>query len=70
MNGDGTRFVYKNVDDILQKFGVRNLDEAQKKHLNKVWHRLEPWPDSVRGLTRLKSKFTICTLSAFITAPP
>jgi 2-haloacid dehalogenase len=51
------------LGDILDKFGVRHLDEAQKKHLNKVWHRLEPWPDSVRGLTRLKSKFTICTLS-------
>jgi 2-haloacid dehalogenase len=51
------------LDDILAKFGVRNLDEAQKKHLNKAWHRLDPWPDSVRGLTRLKSKFTICTLS-------
>jgi 2-haloacid dehalogenase len=51
------------LGDILAKFGVRHLDEAQKKHLNKVWHRLDPWPDSVRGLTRLKSKFTICTLS-------
>jgi len=51
------------LDEILEKFGVRHLDEAQKKHLNKAWHRLDPWPDSVRGLTRLKSKFTICTLS-------
>jgi 2-haloacid dehalogenase len=51
------------LDDILAKFGVRHLDEAQKKQLNKAWHRLDPWPDSVRGLTRLKSKFTICTLS-------
>jgi 2-haloacid dehalogenase len=51
------------LDDILEKFGIRHLDEAQKKHLNKAWHRLDPWPDSVRGLTRLKSKFTICTLS-------
>jgi 2-haloacid dehalogenase len=51
------------LDDVLEKFGVRHLDEAQKKHLNKAWHRLDPWPDSVPGLTRLKSKFTICTLS-------
>jgi 2-haloacid dehalogenase len=51
------------LDEILEKFGVRHLDEAQKRHLNKAWHRLDPWPDSVRGLTRLKSKFTICTLS-------
>ena len=32
-------------------------------HLNRVWHRLDAWPDSVDGLTRLKRKFTICTLS-------
>jgi 2-haloacid dehalogenase len=28
-----------------------------------VWHRLKPWPDTVRGLKRLKSKFIIATLS-------
>jgi 2-haloacid dehalogenase len=28
-----------------------------------VWHRLNPWPDSVAGLTRLKTRFTICSLS-------
>jgi 2-haloacid dehalogenase len=31
--------------------------------LNLVWHRLNPWADTVEGLTRLKSKFTIVTLS-------
>ncbi len=31
--------------------------------LNKVWHRLDPWPDSVQGLTALKTKFAISTLS-------
>lgn len=51
------------LDEVLERFGIRHLDEAQKRHLNKVWHRLDPWPDSVAGLTRLKSRFTICTLS-------
>jgi 2-haloacid dehalogenase len=51
------------LDGLLRKFGIEGLDEAQKKHLNKVWHRLDPWPDSVEGLRRLKSRFTICTLS-------
>ena len=31
--------------------------------LNLIWHRLNPWLDTVEGLTRLKSKFTIVTLS-------
>jgi 2-haloacid dehalogenase len=52
------------LDGVLQQFGIADrLDEAQKRHLNKVWHRLDPWPDSVQGLRRLKSRFMICTLS-------
>ncbi len=51
------------LDDILVQFGVKTLTEQQKRHLNKVWHRLEAWPDSVEGLTRLKSRYMICTLS-------
>ena len=51
------------LDALLPKFGLAHLDEAQRRHLNKVWHRLDAWPDSVAGLTRLKSRFIICTLS-------
>ena len=51
------------LDDILPKFGITHLSEIQKRHLNKVWHRLDPWPDVVAGLTRLKARYTICTLS-------
>ena len=51
------------LDDLLPKFGLNALTEAQKQHLNKVWHRLDPWPDTVAGLTRLKAKHTICSLS-------
>jgi 2-haloacid dehalogenase len=51
------------LDDILPQFGLADLSEADRQHLNKAWHRLDPWPDAVAGLTRLKSRFTICTLS-------
>ncbi len=51
------------LDGILDQFGLSQLTEAQKRRLNKAWHRLDPWPDVVAGLTRLKSRFTICTLS-------
>ncbi len=51
------------LDDLLPKFGLSDLSEAQKQHLNKVWHRLDPWPDTVAGLTRLKTRHTICSLS-------
>ena len=51
------------LDQILVDFGVTHLTETQKRHLNKAWHRLDPWSDVVEGLTRLKQRHTICTLS-------
>ena len=52
-----------NLDDVLERFGVEGLGESEKEDFNRVWHRLEPWPDAVSGLTRLKAKFTVATLS-------
>ena len=51
------------LDGLLPRFGLEVLTEPERAHLNLVWHRLEPWPDSVRGLRRLKSRFVISTLS-------
>jgi 2-haloacid dehalogenase len=51
------------LEDVLRQFKVTVLIEEEKAHLNLVWHRLKSWPDSVRGLKRLKSKFIIATLS-------
>jgi 2-haloacid dehalogenase len=49
--------------EVLEHFGVAHLSEHEVQHLNKAWHRLNPWPDTVQGLYRLKSKFMICSLS-------
>jgi 2-haloacid dehalogenase len=51
------------LDDLLVKFRIDGLSDADKDHLNRVWHRLKPWPDAVRGLKRLKKRFVIATLS-------
>lgn len=51
------------LDRILPQFGLAHLDEDQRQHLNRIWHRLAPWGDAVAGLTELKQHFTICTLS-------
>ncbi|GJM14892.1 MAG: haloacid dehalogenase [Thermodesulfobacteriota bacterium] len=51
------------LDRLLNEFDISDLSEQEKVHLNKAWHRLAPWPDSVEGLTKLKHKFTIATLS-------
>ncbi len=54
---------YENLMELLDELGIENLSDSAKLHLNHAWHRLEPWPDAVEGLTRLKSEFTITTLS-------
>jgi 2-haloacid dehalogenase len=52
------------LDELLQKFGIADaLTEEEKVHLNFAWHRLKPWPDTVRGLKRLKKRYIIATLS-------
>jgi len=51
------------LDGLLEDFHITGMSEDDKEHLNRVWHRLDPWPDSVEGLRRLKNRFVIATLS-------
>ena len=51
------------LDRLLDEFNITNLSEDEKVDLNKAWHRLTPWPDSVEGLSKLKEKYIIATLS-------
>jgi 2-haloacid dehalogenase len=51
------------LEDVLKEFGMTGLTEEEKDRWNRVWHRLNPWPDSVAGLARLKKKFIIGPLS-------
>jgi len=51
------------LDRVLLEYELDDMGDATRRHLNRVWHRLDPWPDSVEGLTRLKSKYIVSTLS-------
>jgi 2-haloacid dehalogenase len=51
------------LDLNLQEFGVTHLSEADKQHLNRVWHRLNAWPDAPAGLARLRTRYIISPLS-------
>jgi len=51
------------LDALLAKFGIDSLTEDEIDHLNRVWHRLDPWPDARRGLALLKRRYVIATLS-------
>ncbi len=51
------------LDKLIDQFGINGLTEDDRRHINLGWHRLRGWPDSVPGLTRLKSRFIIGPLS-------
>lgn len=51
------------LEEILKQFKIEGLSNDETEHLNRVWHRLKPWPDSIAGLQRLKTRFVVTTLS-------
>lgn len=48
---------------LLQRHGIQNLAPHEIDHLVTIWHRLDPWPDVIEGLLRLKRRYIIGTLS-------
>jgi 2-haloacid dehalogenase len=55
----------ENLERVLPEFGIDPVavPAAELDELNLAWHRLDPWPDSVAGLTRLKQRFIVAPLS-------
>ena len=52
------------LDAILEEFGLTDsFDEAERADLTRLWHRLDPWPDAVPGLIRLRTRYLIGPLS-------
>jgi len=51
------------LDELLAAAGITSVGADAVDHLNRAWHRLDPWPDSVAGLRRLKQRFVVTTLS-------
>jgi 2-haloacid dehalogenase len=56
---------YENLVQLLRQIDCdpQKISEAEIKELNLAWHRLEPWPDSIPGLARLKIRYIIGPLS-------
>ena len=53
----------QNLDELLEEMAITSLTRDEIDHWNRVWHRLNAWPDAVEGLTKLKNKFILATLS-------
>ena len=51
------------LDGLIPEYGLTALTDAERDDLNRVWHRLAPWPDTVSGLTRLRTRYVLATLS-------
>jgi 2-haloacid dehalogenase len=52
-----------NLETILPQFKLTGLGEDTMQDLNKAWHRLPAWPDTVEGLARLKRGGIIAPVS-------
>ncbi|MEU1431767.1 haloacid dehalogenase type II [Nocardia sp. NPDC005746] len=52
----------KTLDPLLDVEGI-DLKPAARDELARAWARLDPWPDTVPGLRRLRATFTLATLS-------
>lgn len=53
----------ENLDAVVADLGLFGLGANDLDELNLAWHRLDPWPDSVEGLTRLKPRYVLATQS-------
>ncbi|MEM4782505.1 MAG: haloacid dehalogenase type II [Halalkalicoccus sp.] len=53
----------ESLEELLDRFDVDGLTDEELDHFNRVWHRLDPWPDAVPGLLRLRSNHLIAPLS-------
>ena len=53
----------ESLERLLAEQGFTGLSEETIDDLNKAWHRLDPWPDSVAGLSRLKTRYIVSSLS-------
>jgi 2-haloacid dehalogenase len=55
----------ENLELVLRDHGmdVAQMAEADLDHLNRAWHRLDPWPDVLLALHRMKRRFFLAPLS-------
>ena len=55
----------ENLDEVLRSWDLDPgaFDPGELDALNRAWHRLDPWPDSVEGLRRLRRRFLVAPLS-------
>lgn len=51
------------LDQLVPQYGLTMLNDAELDELNRAWHRLTPWPDTIEGLTRMRKTYVLASLS-------
>jgi 2-haloacid dehalogenase len=51
------------LEELLPRYGIVDVPDEEVEHLSRVWWRLQPWPDAVPGLRRLRARFIVSPLS-------
>jgi len=51
------------LDDALAEYRIEGLDDDDKDDLAYAWRRLEPWPDVLEGMKRLRARYALGALS-------
>ncbi|HEX6113400.1 MAG TPA: haloacid dehalogenase type II [Geminicoccaceae bacterium] len=53
----------ENLLALLEASAIDGLSDDEIENLNRAWHRLDPWPDAIEGLSRLRREYILATLS-------
>jgi 2-haloacid dehalogenase len=51
------------LEKLLAEHRITGLSEHELDHLNRGWHRLHPWADTVAGMQRLRTRYILGPLS-------
>jgi len=51
------------LDLLFERYGIGEIGAAERARVVRAWHALPPWPDTVAGLTRLRERFIVASLS-------
>ena len=51
------------LDEVIEEHGLQRLGDAERAELVRGWYRLDPWPDTVPGLTALRERHILTSLS-------
>jgi 2-haloacid dehalogenase len=53
----------ESLRELIERYRIEGLFEDEIDHMSRAWHRLDPWPDVLDGLARLKRRRIIAPCS-------